>query len=102
MARTQVYKIKKGDNLDKIAKAHGLKSWAILYHDPVNKKLKKDRPDPNKVIPGDIVVIPNTALAPADRASLDALIGTVEKAAHCQDRCHRKNKQNYKEGNGGH
>jgi hypothetical protein len=52
------YTVQKGDWLDKIARNHGFGSWRDLYHHPENAAFRAKRPDPNKIFPGDRLVIP--------------------------------------------
>jgi len=70
-----IYTVKSGDWLDKIARNHGFASWRDLYHHPENAAFRAKRPDPNKIFPGDQIVIPavvkavtavGAALIPAD------------------------------------
>ena len=65
--RSTNYHVKKGDNLSSIARQHGHSSWRSLYDDPRNQDLRAQRSDPNQIRPGDRVVIPESALAAAQR-----------------------------------
>ena len=60
--------VKKGENLTSIAKAHRFPGSAALkiYKAPYNAKLRKTRPDPNLIKPGDIVNLPNFTKAELD------------------------------------
>jgi hypothetical protein len=78
MPRITVHTVKKGENLDKIARSYGIKSFVTIYKDPVNAKFRKTRPDPNKIQPGDKLIIPDYALTPGKRKDLKSLIATVE------------------------
>lgn len=78
MAKTTVHVVKKGEALDKIARAYGLKSFRQIYDDPVNAKFRKQRPNPDAIQPGDKIVIPNFALTPDKRRNLKTLIATIE------------------------
>ena len=75
---TIVHTVKKGENLDKIAKSYGIANFNKIYSDLVNAKFRKTRPDPNKIEPGDKVIIPDYALTPSKRRDLKSLIQTVE------------------------
>ncbi|MFY9212447.1 MAG: LysM domain-containing protein [Aestuariivita sp.] len=79
MPRTVVHQVKKGENLEKIAKRYGVKSFKIIYEDPVNAKFRKTRPDPNAIQPGDKIIIPDYALTPDKRKDVNSLIATVEE-----------------------
>jgi len=51
--------VKSGDTLSGIAKKHGFSSWKDIYHAPENAAFRKKRPNPDKIFPGDVVVIPD-------------------------------------------
>ncbi|CAN0578279.1 unnamed protein product, partial [Ectocarpus sp. 12 AP-2014] len=50
--------IKKGETLDKIARAHGLKSGKFLFDHKVNAKLKALRKTPESIQIGDKIFLP--------------------------------------------
>lgn len=52
------YTVAPGDNLSKIAKQHGIKSWKLLYFDPVNEPFRKLHPNPDLLRPGAKILIP--------------------------------------------
>jgi N-acetylmuramoyl-L-alanine amidase len=52
------YVVRKGDTLSKIARAHGIAHWKTLYDAPENAPLRKKRPNPNRIFPGDQVMVP--------------------------------------------
>lgn len=52
------YTIQSGDTLSKIAKEAGISDWKTIYNDSKNDQFRKDRPDPNKIYPGDKIWIP--------------------------------------------
>ncbi|MBN1760069.1 MAG: LysM peptidoglycan-binding domain-containing protein [Chitinispirillaceae bacterium] len=52
------YTIKSGDTLSEIAKEAGIADWKTIYNDPQNADFRKQRPDPNKIYPGDKIWIP--------------------------------------------
>ncbi|HYV46599.1 MAG TPA: LysM peptidoglycan-binding domain-containing protein [Myxococcaceae bacterium] len=54
------YTVKPGDCLSSIAARFGF-GWRTLYDAPDNAELKKKRPNPNVIFPGDVVVIPDPA-----------------------------------------
>jgi hypothetical protein len=58
------YTIKPGDYLGKVASAHGFSRWQDIYYSPYNAAFRVKRPDPNKIFPGDVIVIPDK-LGPA-------------------------------------
>jgi len=51
--------IKQGECLSSLAGLFGLRSWQDLYDHPDNAELKKNRPNPNVVAPGDVVIVPD-------------------------------------------
>lgn len=53
------YVVKNGDFLSKIAQEHNIGDWKKIYDHPANERLRKFRPDPNQLEPGDIVYIPD-------------------------------------------
>ena len=55
----KVHKVKSGECLSSIAYAYGFKVWETVYNAPENAELKKKRPNPNLLYPGDEVVIPD-------------------------------------------
>ncbi len=79
MAKTIVHTVKKGENLDKIAKTYGIKSFKSIYDDPVNAKFRRQRKNPDLIQPGDKIIIPDFALTKEKRKSLATLIATIEE-----------------------
>jgi len=53
-----VHVVRQGECLSTIAARHGIPSWKTLYDDPANADLRRLRPNPNLLYPGDRVVIP--------------------------------------------
>ena len=52
------HKVCQGEYLSLIALAYGFRDWRKVYDHPRNEALRKERPDPNLLYPGDIVHIP--------------------------------------------
>jgi len=48
-----------GESVSMIAKRYGFPSWQSLYDHPDNQEIKKLRPDPDLIFPGDEIVIPD-------------------------------------------
>jgi len=55
-----IYQVKSGDTLSSIAKSHGISSWQKLYDDPSNGPFRAKRPNPNFIVPGDLIFVPDT------------------------------------------
>lgn len=53
------YKVRDGDCMSSIAKAHGFDDWRTIYNHADNADLRGQRPNPNVLAPGDIVMIPD-------------------------------------------
>jgi hypothetical protein len=53
------YTVQQGDCFTRIAKRYGFQDYRLLYDHPDNAALKKARPDPNVLLPGDVVKIPD-------------------------------------------
>ena len=65
------YTIKQGDYLAKIAKEHGFTDWKPIWDHASNKALRDKRKDPNILLPGDQLHIPDLEIKNAS-ASTDA------------------------------
>lgn len=52
------HKVKKGENLTVIAKKYHHKDWKPIWDAPENKQIAKSRGAPEKIQPGDVLVIP--------------------------------------------
>lgn len=63
-----MYKVKQGDCISSIAFRSGL-FWQTIWNHADNKQLKNDRKDPNALMPGDEVFVPDTR---AKTASISA------------------------------
>jgi hypothetical protein len=55
----EIYIVEQGDYLMKIAKQFGFASWRIIYDHPENAELRKRRPNPDILRPGDEIYIPD-------------------------------------------
>lgn len=56
--------VKQGDTLGGIARAHGFASWREIYDDDNNAELRRLRPNPALLYPGDTVVLPERRAEP--------------------------------------
>ncbi len=54
----KIHTVKKGDNLNKIAAKHGFKNFEVIYKHKDNAKFRKSRPNPDEIMPGDKIAIP--------------------------------------------
>jgi hypothetical protein len=75
-AAARSHTVKQGDTLNKIARAHGLKDGKTLYDAAENAALRKKRPNPDRIRPGDQVNIPSRKAA-AVQAPLGSLVRLV-------------------------
>lgn len=50
-----------------IARRYGFDDWTVLYDHPANASLKKRRSNPNALVPGDVVAIPEPVPATFER-----------------------------------
>lgn len=77
MVALKAYTVRSGDSLSRIAKKHKLSSWIALYAAPCNKSFRNKRKDPNRIQPGDKILIPPDPLNAALRrlAALEKLRG---------------------------
>jgi N-acetylmuramoyl-L-alanine amidase len=66
-----VHTVRQGECLSSIARQYGFKDWKVLYDDPANAELKKRRPNPNVLYPGDLVAIPEPKPREAQRPTGD-------------------------------
>jgi hypothetical protein len=57
MPRTHV--VVQGEHLTMIARRHGFAGWDAILDEPANAELWRRRPDPNILLPGDRIVIPD-------------------------------------------
>lgn len=63
------YIVEQGDCFSKIAKRFGFSDYRALYNHPENAELKKKRPNPNVLFPGDRIHIPDPATKEVDAAT---------------------------------
>jgi hypothetical protein len=67
----ETHRVEQGESLYTIAKKHGFPNWRVIYDDPVNAELKKRRPNPQVLQPGDLVQIPDAPKEPHLKVPLD-------------------------------
>jgi N-acetylmuramoyl-L-alanine amidase len=63
----QTYTVKQGDHLFGIAEANGFHDYHILWDHPQNADLKKLRQNPNILLPGDQVFVPDPEIREESR-----------------------------------
>jgi N-acetylmuramoyl-L-alanine amidase len=57
-----MHTVEQGEYLASIAKDYGFADWRTIYDHPNNAELKKTRPNPNILLPGDEIFIPDKEL----------------------------------------
>ena len=50
--------VEKGETIQTIAKKHGFRQWRRIFEHPNNAKLRRQRPNPDVLAPGDQVFVP--------------------------------------------
>jgi hypothetical protein len=58
--------VRQGECLSAIAAAYGFADWRKVYDDAANAELRKKRPDPHVLFPGDVIVIPDREERPVE------------------------------------
>lgn len=74
-------KVTDGDCMSSIAEAHGFRDYHSVYDDGANKNLKSKRPNPNALVIGDDVFLPDTKIK-VEKKSTDKTWTFVVKKAH--------------------
>jgi LysM repeat protein len=59
------YTIQRGDSLSKIAAKFGVASWQLIYTAPENAAFRRKHPDPNRIFPGEVLIIPGVTTTAA-------------------------------------
>lgn len=85
--RKKVYVWKKGDTLEKVAKANGQRNGDEIWKDPDNRDVVKKRGKPESLAPGDKIVVADLAdMAKALKKTIEGLQASVTaqqaKTAH--------------------
>ena len=55
----RVVTVVQGQCFTSLAQTYGFYDWRTIYDDPANEALREERPDPNHLLPGDRVTIPD-------------------------------------------
>ena len=63
-----IYEVVQGDCISSIAEDNGL-FWQTIWNHPQNSHLKQKRPDPNVLLPGDLVFVPDKELRVETKAT---------------------------------
>lgn len=58
------YTVVSGDTLTAIARKHGFADWRTIYNHPSNAAFRARRPNPDRIFPGDVIVIPDGGTSP--------------------------------------
>jgi len=53
-----IHKVEQGEHLTSVAKRYGFSDWRSVYEHPGNVELRARRPNPDVLLPGDRVAIP--------------------------------------------
>ena len=61
------YKVKRGDNIETIAKQYGFNSWKLIYFANCNTTLRLKRHNPNNIKEGDELFIPDNPVEAAQK-----------------------------------
>jgi hypothetical protein len=72
----QQYVVVRGDTLTRIAQKFHKRSWREIYDAPENAAFRRRRPDPDRIQPGDLLVIPGIAPA-APPPRIDGIVPVV-------------------------
>ncbi|MDP5221029.1 hypothetical protein Q5Y75_27995 [Ruegeria sp. 2205SS24-7] len=76
MAKPRKHKVKKGEDIAKIAKSYGHASGGDIFYHGYNKALRKSRKSPEALTVGDVLVIPRT-----EAENLQALLWIAQTEA---------------------
>src|SRR5689334_22229736 len=61
--------VKQGECLSLIARRYGFSKYQTIYQHPDNADLRRKRPNPNVLYPGDVVMIPDRQAAATQHAT---------------------------------
>jgi hypothetical protein len=62
----KTHNVKQGDHLPNIAKQHGSDNWRTIYDHPLNAIFRSNRTNPNVLLPGDVIWIPDKPIKTVD------------------------------------
>lgn len=58
---SSIHIVRPGENLTTIARSYGVTDWRTIYEHANNSDLRRKRPNPNHIAPGDTIFIPVTS-----------------------------------------
>jgi hypothetical protein len=76
---TTPYIVKSGDTLTTIARTHGLASRREIYYASENENFRQRRPNPDRIFPGDTLVIPNRSCGITPQTDVEPPPASIEK-----------------------
>jgi hypothetical protein len=56
-----VHEVDEGETLASVARLYGIRTWRLVYYHPANTWFSRRRPHPDRIFPGDRIVIPAPA-----------------------------------------
>jgi len=65
------YTVRQGDHLSRVARQFGFRDYKLIWDDPKNADLKKKRQNPNVLMPGDVLFIPDKQQKEETRPTTD-------------------------------
>lgn len=65
------HKVRPGESLLELAYEGGFESWKVIWEDAANTELREVRRDPQVLLPGDSVVLPDRKTAPIGACPVD-------------------------------
>src|SRR5258706_14245743 len=63
--------LRQGDHLSRVAQQYGFRDYKLIWDDPQNADLKKKRGNPNVLLPGDVLFIPDKRQKTETRPTTD-------------------------------
>jgi N-acetylmuramoyl-L-alanine amidase len=75
--------VSQGEHLASIALSYGFRDWNTVYQHPNNDAFRKKRPNPNVILPGDQIFIPDIEEKTLSRATGQLHVFHRMNAPHC-------------------
>jgi hypothetical protein len=76
-----VHIVKPSESLSGIAKQYGLSHWALIYWHPLNEKIQETRPNPDLIMPGDRLHVPEPGNATVT-GFISKIAAAIPKTSH--------------------